>query len=161
MSKGKLSFLVTGFILLGLLAGIAIGCYLGYRYSAPLHSLRNFIAIAHYGEYAKLQYHNASYEDAKAALLHFIEFWDQLHGDEGSLFGENTYYFDTGLAYGRLALLEERYGNKGLMVTYLQRAQARLKSAGWRDFSEKKIREVLATIVKPVASKTSRPKIAE
>jgi hypothetical protein len=137
MPKSKLA--VAGLLLVGFISGAVAGGYVVYRFSRNLNSIATLGAIAHYAEYATVQYQNASYGEAKEALLKFVELMDQSRSTD--TFVGKSYYLDTGLTYGRLALLEERRGNTTAAQEYFRKAEGRLQSAGWKDFSEAEVRQ--------------------
>jgi len=144
----KKLLLVSLLCVLFFVAGVVVGKYIQFYGSMKEfwkndESMGMLFVLASYGQYADLQYRNASYDDAKKALLDFIALRDKVKGKEGRFFGEKTYYVDTGLAYSRLALLEERFGHREEMQKYFKKAQKRFQSAGWTNISEAKIREIL------------------
>jgi hypothetical protein len=129
-------------------AGVFVGHYILF-YKSTKEFWKNqgsmgmvfFMAVT--SQYAQLQYQNAGYDDAKAALLEFIALCDAIKGEEDRFFGEKVYYVDTGLAYSRLALLEERFGHREEMQKYFKDAQKRFQAGGWTNISEARIREIL------------------
>jgi hypothetical protein len=50
---------------------------------------------------------------------------------------------ETGIAYARLAMVEEAAGNLPASQTWMQKAQATLKQAGWKDCSEAHLKEIV------------------
>ena len=50
---------------------------------------------------------------------------------------------ETGITYARLAMLEEADGNLPASRTWMQKAQATLKQAGWRECSEAHLKEIV------------------
>ena len=142
MPKSNLA--VAGLALTGFIVGAVAGGYIVFRFSMNINSNSTLAAISYYAEYASVQYQNASYSEAKEALLKFVDLMDQSRSN--NTFVEESYYFDTGVAYGRLALVEERKGNNKAAQEYFREAQSRFQSAGWRDFSETKVRDFLLNL---------------
>jgi hypothetical protein len=50
---------------------------------------------------------------------------------------------ETGINYVRLAMVEEAAGNLSTSQTWMQKAQATLKEAGWQDCSEAHLRDLV------------------
>lgn len=142
MPRSKLA--VAGLVLVGFISGAVAGGYAVFRFSKNLSSISKLVAVSYYAEYASVQYQNASYSEAKEALLKYVELVDQSRSSD--TFVEKSYYLETGLAYGRLGLLEERRGNRKAAQEYFREAQGRLQSAGWKDFSEAKVRDFLLNL---------------
>jgi hypothetical protein len=55
---------------------------------------------------------------------------------------------ETGITYTRLAMLEEAAGNLPASQTWMQKAQASLKQAGWKDCSEGHLKDVVQALHK-------------
>ena len=55
---------------------------------------------------------------------------------------------ETGITCTRLAMLEEASGNLLASQMWMQRAQSTLQQAGWKDFSEAHLKEVVQTLHK-------------
>jgi hypothetical protein len=132
--------------------GLAAGGYLGFKEAIkPFKFMVPFMTIAIHEEITKYQYLNGDYNHAKTALLNNIAFLEKARESgsfEDQYLGERTYFVDTGLAYGRLALLAEKAGKTDEKDKAFQEASNRFKMAGWKDFSEAKIREVLQKLDK-------------
>jgi hypothetical protein len=50
---------------------------------------------------------------------------------------------ETGMTYVRLAMVEEAAGNLPEAQTWIQKAQATLKQAGWKDYSEPHLKKLV------------------
>jgi hypothetical protein len=55
---------------------------------------------------------------------------------------------ETGVTYVRLAMLEEAAGNSAAYQTWMQKAQTILKQAGWKDYSEAHLKELVQRLNK-------------
>ena len=136
--------IIVAVFALGLLVGLEIG---HKKIAEPLDSMRILLLTAIQGQIAAAQYCNANYEEAKAALVNYISFLDDLkskgmmekENSFGAL-GARTYYVDRGLSYARLALLEEKVGKTAEAKINMQEASKTFQLAGWKDYSEVRIR---------------------
>ncbi|MDH3974485.1 MAG: hypothetical protein OEV42_09425 [Deltaproteobacteria bacterium] len=148
MSKSKKYLKISLVFLLGVIFGGFAGGYLGFQLSKPINSMGYLMASASLGNYSYLQYQNASYEDAKKALLEYIQFCDELKRQLNAefLFGKEICVIDSGTAYARLAVLEGKRGKTEKYKSYMKEAQAKYQSGGWKDFSEKKILKFLTKV---------------
>ena len=63
--------------------------------------------------------------------------------DEDSFLTEKTLYFDIGLTYARLALLEEKQGNGAAMNEYFEKSLEAFKLRGYEDFDTDRVRELV------------------
>ena len=128
--------------------GLAVGGYIGYKYAGvPFILWNDTFRLGFATEYAGLQYSNASYSEAKEALLKLIAVFEHLKKDgwydnEKHVAGKK-YYIDAGLTYARLSLLEEKNGNMVERENFMRQAMDRLQRAGWKDYSEQRIRDVV------------------
>jgi hypothetical protein len=50
---------------------------------------------------------------------------------------------ETGITYARLGMVEEAAGNLPASQAWMQKAQTTLKQAGWKDYSEPHLREIV------------------
>lgn len=128
--------------------GLGVGGYVGYKYAAvPFILWNDMYRLGFATDYADLQYYNAGYSEAKEALLKLITVFEHLNKDgwydkEKHIAGKK-YYIDTGVTYARLSLLEEKNGNMVEGENFMRQAMDRLQRAGWKDYSEKKIRDLV------------------
>ena len=141
---------VQGAIIIAVFAiGLLVGRQITYRKFAayPLNSMRTLSMVSIQGEIARTQYLNANHKEAKAALLNYINFLDdlKLRGmvEKEEYFNSGSYYVLRGLSYGRLALLEERAGNTAEAKMNMQEAIKVFQMVGWKDSSEAVIRHAL------------------
>ena len=132
--------------------GLSTGGYLGFKVAAePYKFLTTLSGVAWHEQMTQYQYQNGDYVHAKTALLNDIQLHEELRTKgwyEDKYMGSRSYYYGTGLQYGRLFLLEEKAGNNDEKEKAFQEASYRFKMAGWKDYSEAKIRETLAKIDK-------------
>ncbi len=141
--------IVQGVIIMAVFVlGLLVGLEIGYkRIADPLDSMRTLLLVATQGEIAGTQYFNANYEEAKAALLNYVNFLDDLKSkgmvEKEKYLGPRTYYIDRGLSYARLALLEEKVGNTAEAKINMQEASKMFQMVGWKDYSETRIRYFL------------------
>jgi len=128
--------------------GSAVGGYIGFKYAAvPFIHMNDMFRLGFATEYASLQYSNAGYSEAKEALLKLITVFEHLNKDgwydNEKHIARKKYYIDTGVTYARLSLLEEKNGNIVGREKFMHQAMDRLQRAGWKDYSEQKIRDVV------------------
>ncbi len=106
------------------------------------------------GQIAGLQYQNTDYKEAKETLVNFINLMDELKAKgEITDIDQKSYYVDRGLSFARLALLEEKAGNKSETAKNIQEATKMFQMAGWKDYSEDRIRFFVNRIDKKWESK--------
>jgi hypothetical protein len=55
---------------------------------------------------------------------------------------------EAGITYVRLAVIEEAAGNLPASQTWMQKAQTTLKQAGWKDYSEAHLKEIVQELKK-------------
>ena len=124
--------------------GLAVGVYV---VATPLIFMNTMFRFEIATEYALLQYSNAGYPEAKEALLKLINLFEDLKKkgwyDKQKIFAGKKYYVDTGLTFARLSLLEEKNGNISEKDKFMRQAVDSLQRAGWKDYSEQRIREVV------------------
>lgn len=142
--------------------GLAVGGYIGYRYAAvPFILWDTMTRLEIATDYAGLQYSNAGYPEAKEALLKLINLFEDLKKkgwyDNKKMIAGRKYYVDTGLTYARLSLLEEKNGNISEKDKFMRQAIDRLQRAGWKDYSEQRIREVVERQDKEIPFKKKDP----
>ncbi len=128
---------------LGLILGLQIG---HKRIAEPLDSMRTLLVMSTKAQIAALQYQNANYKEGKEALLNYINLLEELKSKglmEDKYLNLTSYYVDRGLSFARLALLEEKAGNKSEMIKDMQEASKMFQMAGWEVYSEDRIRFVL------------------
>ncbi|UCD84512.1 MAG: hypothetical protein JSU92_14795 [Deltaproteobacteria bacterium] len=143
----KKTILIVFICLFMLLIGAVSGFHYGIKIGREIHkSLNGILALSWSGQLVMLQYNNADYEKGKEALQAHISLIEKImEGDEkiGEHTREDMYLIDLGLSYARLALLAEKHENIGESKGYMSKAAEYFKTAGWKDYSESKIREVV------------------
>jgi len=155
MPKMTMKNYLVGFI--SLLIGLSIGASVGYRYGLTeleslnenlqqvLSDLDGFNQLEYIGNIGEISYDiyfNSSKEAGKAALLNFINEWEKIYGHEGRALGKTAYYGDTGLAYARIAMIEESSNNIYAAGKYWEIALSRFKSIGM-DIQKDELREIV------------------
>jgi hypothetical protein len=145
---------------ISLLIGLSIGVFVGYRYgltdfesisenlhqvSSDLEGFKQLENIAKLSEISHKIYLSNSKEEGKAAILNFINEWEKIHGHEGRALGKTAYYGDTGIAYARIAMIEESSNNIIAADKYWEIALSRLKSIGM-DIQKDELRKIVTDI---------------
>jgi hypothetical protein len=135
----------TLLIVLAILGVFALGVLTGYelgfrKFREPLASMRTLLILSSQGQIAAPQYQNADYKEAREALVNFINLMDELK-TKGEItdVDQKSYYVDRGLSFARLAIIEEKAGNKSEMTKDIQEASKMFQMAGWKDYSEERI----------------------
>jgi hypothetical protein len=127
--------------------GFCLGYLKGMHDGTHIRDLTNSFGYASYiglhREASSQQYKDANYTDAHSALTEYIEVLKQglLNVCNDSFLTEESIYYDLGLTYARLALLEEKQGNDKAMNEYFEMSLEAYKAKGYEDFSIEKIRE--------------------
>ena len=142
MKHKRITLIVVIVAVFGL--GVLTGYVLAFKkFREPLASMRTLLILSAQSQIAGMQYLNTDYEEAKKALTKYITLLDEMKA-KGELtdnkFDLKAYYVDRGLSFARLALLEEKAGNKSEMTKDMQEASKMFQSAGWKDYSEERIR---------------------
>lgn len=102
------------------------------------------LALKEYETLADLQYKESTPAQGKQALLGLLAFMDRMEAENGPVASmQRGLDLDRGIAYARLALLEDREGNKDQSDEYIRQAQACLKKTDMKDLSEGHLREVV------------------
>jgi len=127
----------------GLIVGSLVGFGLGHRsFDEGTEMLSDILALGEYETLASLQYKETDTPHARQALLGLLEFMDEMEvNNRGRI--QKEMYLDRGVAYMRLALLEEKSGNISGAKDYVQKAQESLKKRDGNDVSENKLRELV------------------
>jgi hypothetical protein len=150
--KKKLVFALIIILLLGI--GFAIGYMKGIYDGAHAGEFGTSLGYASYiglhGSHSSLQYKTSDYANAHSALIDFAEVLKQglLKVKDDPLLTEDILYFDIGLTYARLALLEEKQGNNDAMNEYFDKSLEVFKARGYKDYDIDKIRDLVAKIDK-------------
>lgn len=140
MENKKIIIISIATLVFGLIAGGIGGLYVGYQegiqMGLKMGEFSQWAGVANYTTVVQQRYKEGSYEEAKSALIELIEFWESFHGNEGQIFPKNAYEWDTAVAFGKLALLEERQGNLKEKNINIEKAKARLKQVKKDEFTE-------------------------
>jgi hypothetical protein len=142
---------VLGFVLL-IVASLLVGFYLGTvwsrrRFSEGSRILSQVLALKEYETLADLQYKESNPAQGKEAFLGLLAFMDKMATEKGIVPSmQRGLDLDRGIAYMRLALLEDREGNKDQSDEYIRQAQACLKKTDMKDLSEGHLREVVSQL---------------
>ena len=137
-----------GFVLL-IVASVLFGFYAGRawirrRPSEGPRILSQALALKEYETLADLQYKESNPAQGEQALLGLLAFMDKMEAEKEPVPSmQRGLDLDRGIAYVRLALLEDREGNKDQSHEYIRRAQACLKKTDMKDLSEGHLREVV------------------
>jgi len=134
----QIALIVT---LIGVLVCAGAGIYNAMRLYQDVREARTLITLEQSAEHAYAQYQQAAPEEARQALLAYLDLLRDM-----SPAGKREYYLDSGLTYARLALLEEKSGSAEKAREYFDNARKAFEDAGWRLYSDQKIREIIARI---------------
>jgi hypothetical protein len=120
-------------ILVGLILGMPLGIRLGHRsFDKGIEMFSDVLAWSEYETLAGIQYKESDIPHARQALLDLLKFMDETE-TKNKLELQRSAELDRGIAYMRLALLEEKAGNPSESTAYIHKAQAVL---GKRENSE-------------------------
>jgi hypothetical protein len=127
--------------------GFAAGTYYGWTHLGKFsRSVQTLFSMAGYSQYVFLEYQNASYSQAKKALLEYIDLIDDLKKERGADQHYRMLQTDAMMSYARIAFLEEKNGNLSEYEKYMQKAIKRCEALGWKDCSPDKIRQFVERI---------------
>ncbi len=129
--------------LAGLVAGMPIGVAFGHRsFDRGTDMLSAILALGEYETLASLQYKESDLPHARQALLDLLKFMDETEAiDRQGI--QKEIDLDRGIAYMRLALLEDKAGNASEAKDYIRKAQESLKKRDGNETSEEKLRELV------------------
>ena len=151
----KVIFLLSA--VLGLAAGGALGYYQGSELGESMRSIEPIGAGFAVSDFAARQFHHADTEHARQAALLEISVREQLR----TVAHDSTVDGGLGLAYVRLAMVEEQAGNKDAERHALQQAR------GWippprqgQEVSDERLKEFLNKIDEYGHSVSSEPKVS-
>ncbi len=121
--------------------GLAAGAYFTYYFYTRIQPGFSAMFDEHMvSQYAYLQYQQASYPEAVAALKRYLKLLSGLGPSANPLSDAKIRRFDSMLTWGRLALLHERNGHTELAEEAWHHAETLAKETSWRDPSRQKIR---------------------
>jgi hypothetical protein len=97
-------------------------------------------------QYAYLEYREAKYPEAKAAMEAYLRLLDRPGYPEHLWLDARGRSHDKGLALARLAILEERAAQSDEAARRWAAAEEAMKSAGWKDPSREHIRSIVTRL---------------
>jgi hypothetical protein len=128
-------------ILVGLILGLPLGIRLGHRsFDRGNEIFSDVLALSEYETLAGIQYKESDFPHAKLALLDLLKFMDEMETNN-RLELQRSAELDRGIAYMRLAFLEEKAGNASESAAYIHKAQAVLSKRASGEQSEEHLRE--------------------
>lgn len=137
-----------GFVVL-IIGSLLLGFYVGNvfsqrRFAEGSQILSQVLALKEYETLADLQYKESTPAAGREALLSLLAFMDSMEVEKKPVPSvQRGLDLDRGIVYVRLALLEERGGNKDRAAEYISQAQASLKKTDMKDISEGHLRDVV------------------
>lgn len=128
-------------ILVGLILGLPLGIRLGHRsFDRENEIFSDVLALGEYETLAGIQYKESDFSHAKLALVDLLKFMDEMEKNNRLELHRNA-DVDRGIAYTRLAFLEERAGDASESSAYIQKAQAVLNKRDGSQPSEEHLRD--------------------
>ena len=115
-----------GAVIIGVLAGFAWAAH--GRQSEDWSLMTQTYALGDYETLTSLEYQNANVENGKRALHEIIDFMQQTESLEGNAIGKGL-EIDRAMTNMRLALLEEKQGNKQESQDFVKRAMEGLRKS--------------------------------
>jgi hypothetical protein len=143
--------------------GVAVGAYFVHDFDTRVQPGFAAMFDEHMlSQYAYLQYQQASYQEAQAALERYLKLLSSPAQSPNPLSDQRTRRFDSMLTWGRLALLHERNGRPDLADVAWHHAEILAKETSWKDPSRQRIRSFLERVDSqpkelPQPPKTERP----
>jgi hypothetical protein len=145
------------------LVGTGLGTYAGWELGSSFESAREFHAFRTAEEKAFLKTYESIATLSIVNMSSAMRLEDPKYGPEGrreylnvvldTAQKDRTQVTDpaaltlidaeTGITYARLAMVEEAAGNLAASQTWMQKAQTTLKQAGWKDYSEAHLKEIV------------------
>jgi hypothetical protein len=142
----KISLRATGLLAAGLAIGLLGGFYLGFTVGAkPFRELSAFSSLAWSGHLADMQYENATYPEARAALENYISVAQRYAAHPELEFTHST-HTDMAFAYTRLALLAEANGKPEEAPALMAKAVEEARTGGFRDPTAEHLRSLVQRI---------------
>ena len=148
------------------LAGGGLGLFAGYKISAvrelarewrPLdnpeghdffktYGVMGHLKLVDMGSVSRLQNPNDGPERRREYLNLILNAAEKGKGQVTDPAALTLIDVETGITYVRLAMVEETAGNLRVSQTWMQKAQATLKNAGWKDCSEAHLNELVQAL---------------
>ncbi len=127
--------------LVGLVLRLPLGIRLGHRsFDRENEMFSDVLALSEYETLAGIQYKESDFPQAKFAMLDLLKFMDEMETNNG-LELQRSADLDRGIAYMRLAFLEEKAGNASESTAYIHKAQQVLSKLDGSQWSEEHLRE--------------------
>jgi hypothetical protein len=132
--------------LVSALVGAPLGYLLGHRSMGEGSKIFSHVyALGEYETLAGLQYKEARSPQGRQALLNLLDFMKHLETHQTNTTG-TTIELDRDIAYARLALLEEREGNRDSSQTYMQKALEGMARRSKTEYSEAHLRDQVSKL---------------
>jgi hypothetical protein len=142
----KITLRGSGLVAAGLIIGLLGGFYLGFTVGAkPLREFSALATLAWTSQLAFMQYENASYPEARAALEQYILVAQGYAAHPELQFGHAS-HTDIAFAYTRLALLAEANGRPEEAPALMAKAVEAARTGGFRDPTEEHLRGLVQRI---------------
>ena len=127
-----------------LLIGGSLGFLFGSRTTQQAPKIMSqMYALGEYETLATLEYQQADAVHGKRALGGLLEFMKQIDLAQGNALGSSL-DVDRGITYMRVALLEEREGNREKSQEYIRQAEDSFRERSGSTMSEADLRAVVA-----------------
>jgi hypothetical protein len=125
----------------GLILGLPLGLGLGHRaFDKENELFSDVLALSGYETLAGMQYKESDVPHAKQALLDLIKFMDEMETNNRRGL-QKSMDLDRGMAFMRLAFIDERAANVAEAREYVRKAQEAFRKRDGSDTSEEKLRE--------------------
>jgi len=108
--------------------------------------LNNLLAVSTSGQEYFITYSESNYDKAKEALLGHIALIEKIIGaskESEKYSWEKQFPMELVVAYARLSLLAEKNNKLEESKEYMSKAVAICQKAGWKDYSEDRIRKMI------------------
>jgi hypothetical protein len=127
----------------GMILGLPLGLGLGHRaFDEGNELFSDVLALSEYETLAGIQYKESDVPHARQALLDLLKFMDGMKANN-RLGLQKSMSTDRGIAFMRLALLEEKAGNTSESREYVRKAQEAMKNRDGSVMSEDRLRELV------------------
>jgi hypothetical protein len=130
--------------------GLGIGAYFAYDHYTRVQP--GFVAMFDehmVGQYAQLQYQQASYPEATVALERYLGLLLNPAPSANPLSDAGTRRIEAVLTFGRLALLHERNSRSDLAASAWDQAERLARQGTWKDPSREHLRALLQRMDAP------------
>jgi len=142
----RITLRASGLVVAGVIVGLLVGFYFGFTVGAkPLREFSALATLAWTGQLAFMQYENASYPEARAALEQYISV-AQRYSAHPELEFTHSAHTDIAFAYTRLALLAEANGKPEDAPALMAKAVEEARTGGFRDPTAEHLRSLVQRI---------------